>query len=416
MVHIEKKVFLQYILNISFSMKIEKIKIENFKVYKSTEITNVGNFSVFLGANGSGKSTLFDVFGFLSDALKSNVKVALNKRGGYKEVCTRGSKGPITFEIKFRNTEMQGSQPLITYHLEISLQQGTTIPVVAKEFLSYRRGQKGKPYRFLDFQYGKGTAIINEDQYTDSLNFEDQREEQTLDSPDILAIKGLGQFQKFKAISAFRRLLDEWYVSNFQIQNAKEAEDVGYSEHLSTTGNNLAQVAKFIWENHRDVFNTIIEKFKQRVPGIENVEPEETPDGRIILKFKDGSFKDPFISRFVSDGTIKMFAYLVLLYDPVRHPLLCVEEPENYLHPELLYELAEEFREYAQSGGQVFVSTHSPDFVNAIRVNELFWLTKLHGITSITKSDEIVKKLYENGDKMGWLWQQGYLKGSGPKS
>ena len=239
-------------------MKIEKITIENFKVYKNVEITDVGNFSVFLGANGAGKSTLFDVFGFLSDALKSNVKVALNKRGGYKEVCTRGSEGPITFEIKFRNTELHGSQPLITYHLEIALQNGTTIPMVAKEFLSYRRGQKGKPYRFLDFQYGRGTAITNEDQYTDSLNFEDQREEQTLDSPDILAIKGLGQFQKFKAISAFRRLLDNWYVSNFQIQTAKEIEDVGYSEHLSTTGNNLAQVAKFIWENHRDVFNKII--------------------------------------------------------------------------------------------------------------------------------------------------------------
>ena len=398
-------------------MKIEKILIENFKVYKKVEITNVGNFSVFLGANGAGKSTLFDVFGFLSDALKSNVKVALNKRGGYKEVCSRDAQGPIMIEIRFRNTELQGSQPLITYHLEISLQEGTNIPVVAKEYLRYRRGQKGKPYRFLDFQYGKGTAITNEDQYTDSLNFKDTREEQTLDSPDILAIKGLGQFQKFKAISAFRRLLDDWYVSNFQIQNAKEIEDVGYSEHLSTTGNNLAQVAKFIWENHRDIFNQIIEKFKQRVPGIDSVEPEETLDGRIILKFKDNSFKDPFISRFVSDGTIKMFAYLVLLNDPVKHPLLCVEEPENYLHPDLLLELAEEFREYAQRGGQVFVSTHSPEFVNAIHVDELFWLTKHNGNTTVTKAsdDEIVKKLFENGDKLGWLWQQGYFKGSGPK-
>ena len=206
-------------------MKIEKILIENFKVYKKVEISNVGNFSVFLGANGAGKSTLFDVFGFLSDALKSNVKVALNKRGGYKEVCSRDAQGPIMIEIRFRNTELQGSQPLITYHLEISLQEGTNIPVVAKEYLRYRRGQKGKPYRFLDFQYGKGTAITNEDQFTDSLSFTDTRESQTLDSPDILAIKGLGQFQKFKAISSFRRLLDDWYVSNFQIQNAKEIEN-----------------------------------------------------------------------------------------------------------------------------------------------------------------------------------------------
>lgn len=401
-----------------FSMKIEKVKIENYKVYRNLEIDGISKFSVFLGANGAGKSTLFDVFGFLSDALKSNVKTALNKRGGYREVCSRNSTGPIVFEIKFRNTEDNDSRsPLITYHLEIALREGTTIPVISKEVLSYRRASKGKPYRFLDFQYGKGTAIINEEKYQGELDFNDEREEQTLDAADILAIKGLGQFQKFKAISAFRRLLDDWYVSNFQIQNAKADEDIGYSEHLSTSGNNLAQVAKYIWENHPDVFQTIIEKFKQRVPGIDGVEPQETADGRIILKFKDGSFKDPFISRFVSDGTIKMFAYLLLLNDPVKHPLLCVEEPENYLHPELLNELAEEFREYAQKGGQVFISTHSPDFVNALNLNELFWLHKENGNTTIMKAanNQIVKALYESGDKLGWLWNQGYLTGSGPK-
>lgn len=400
-------------------MKIEKIKVENFKVYRNLEINDISNFSVFLGANGAGKSTLFDIFGFLSDALKSNVKTALNKRGGYREVCSRDSNGPIAFEIKFRNTENVAKlSPLITYRLEIVLIEGSTIPVISKEVLSYRRAKHGKPFKFLDFQYGKGSAIINEEQYDASdLNFQDEREEQTLDAPDILAIKGLGQFQKFKAISSFRRLLDDWYVSNFQIQIAKLDEEVGYSEHLSTTGSNLAQVAKYIWENHPDVFHSIIEKFKQRVPGIDGVEPQETQDGRIILKFKDGSFKDPFISRFVSDGTIKMFAYLLLLNDPVKHPLLCVEEPENYLHPELLGELAEEFREYAQKGGQVFISTHSPDFVNALNVEELFWLNKDKGNTVIFKAtqDRIVKELFKSGDKLGWLWTQGYLIGSGPK-
>ena len=99
-------------------------------------------------------------------------------------------------------------------------------------------------------------------------------------------------------------------MSNFQIQEARNVEDVGFSEHLSTSGNNLAQVTRYIWENHRNVFNTILEKFRKRVPGVENVIAEETQDGRIVLKFKDNSFQDPFVARFVSDGTIKMFAYL----------------------------------------------------------------------------------------------------------
>lgn len=399
-------------------MKIEKIRIKNFKVYKETEIRDLPNMCVFLGANGAGKSTLFEVFGFLSDALKNNVKNAINKRGGFKEVYSRNGEGDIEFEIKFRNPEVNGKrQPLITYELSVGVETNKQ-PVVTKEILSYRRGNRGRPYRFLEFSHGKGNAIINESEFESAKQeFKEQREEQTLDSPDILAIKGLGQFQKFQAISSFRRLLENWYVSNFQIHAAQNIEDTGLSEHLSTTGDNLAQVTKFIYENYPDIFKKILQKMSERVPGIEKVEATETIDGRIVLQFSDGSFKDPFISRFVSDGTIKMFAYLILLYDPKPHPLLCIEEPENFLHPELLIELAEEFREYANSGGQVFISSHSPDFVNALEIDELFWLTKEGGYTKIARAsdDQLVKALAEEGDKLGYLWQQGYFKGSGPK-
>ena len=109
-------------------MKIEKIKIENYKVYRKTEIQDLSNFSVFLGANGAGKSTLFDVFGFLSDSLKGNIKTALNKRGGFKEVYSRNGEGPILIEIKFRNEKIDGvTQPLITYHIEINLDEGRPV-------------------------------------------------------------------------------------------------------------------------------------------------------------------------------------------------------------------------------------------------------------------------------------------------
>lgn len=382
------------------------------------EIRNLSSFCVFLGANGVGKSTLFDIFGFLSDALNSNIRTALNKRGGFKEVYSREGEGPIEFEIKFRN-EVTGKSksPLITYELHINLKNN--IPTITKEVLSYRRGNYGRPYRFLDFAEGTGTAIINEEGFeAEKQQFQEVRESQTLASADILAIKGLGQFQKFKAIASFRHILESWYVSNFKVDAAQTIEDTAYSEHLSVTGNNLAQVTKFIYETYPEIFAQILEKMKKRVPGIEEVKSLETPDGRIVLQFKDGSFKDPFISRFVSDGTIKMFAYLILLNDPTPHPLLCVEEPENYLHPELLPELVEEFREYASKGGQVLVSTHSPELVNALEIKEVFWLQKQDGCTSIQAAEDCaeVKALSENGDKLGWLWYQGYFKGSGPKS
>jgi predicted ATPase len=398
-------------------MKIEKIKIKNYKVFENSEINNLPNMSVFLGANGSGKSTLFDVFGFLSESLRNNVKSAINNRGGFKEVISRNKSGNIEFEIKFRNDDVDGKkQPLITYELSIGLENN--MPIIKKEILSYRRGQTGKPFKFLEFSNGKGMAIINESDFErDKQGLKEDRKEFLLDSPDILAIKGLGQFQSFKAISDFRKLLESWYISNFQIPDAKKSQDIGVSETLSPTGDNLALVTDYIYENHPIIFSEILDKMKKRVPGISNVTAAKTEDGRIILRFQDGSFKDPFISRYVSDGTLKMFAYLILMNNPQKHPLLCIEEPENYLHPELLSQLAEEFREYSLKGGQVFISTHSPDFVNALELEELFWLTKNNGYTSIkrAKDDATVRTLVEAGDHLGFLWNQKYFKGSGPQ-
>ena len=112
-----------------------------------------------------------------------------------------------------------------------------------------------------------------------------------------------------------------------------------------------------------------------------------------------------------------MCAYLVLLHDPQPHPLLCVEEPENQLYPTLMAELAEEFRLYAQRGGQVLVSTHSPDFLNATGVEEVCWLVKQDGATEIRRArdDDQIRAYMEGGDQMGYLWKQGFFEGADPR-
>lgn len=302
-----------------------------------------------VGANGTGKSTLFDVFGFLRDCLTYNVTTALQSRGGFNEVLSRGAtENMILIELQYR-MPITGVERLVTYHLEITQENGRVI--IEREILRYKRGRHGSPFHFLDFTRGSGYAVLNEEDFSKAEE-ELDREPQTLDKSDILAVKGLGQFQRFKAANAFRQLIENWHISDFHINLARGSKDIaGVSEHLSVTGDNLQLVANRLFENEPEIFARIIAQMKKRVPGIGNIEPEATRDGRLLLKFQDGSFKDPFVDKYVSDGTIKMFAYLTLLYDPTPHPLLCVEEPENQLYPKLLWELAEEFRSYAKKGG-----------------------------------------------------------------
>jgi predicted ATPase len=393
-------------------MKIESIRLRNYKTFENLELTKLPNLVIFVGANGVGKTTLFDVFGFLSDALKNNVRQALAKRGGYKEVLTRGKNGPIEIELQFR-LDIAKVNRLITYRLEIAEEKGK--PLIIREILRYKRGRYGSPYHFLDFSRGEGYAITNEEDFSKK-DEELDRESQKLGAPDILAIKGLGQFERFKAANAFREFIENWHVSDFHISDSRGSREAGYAEHLSQTGDNLPLVAQFMFENHSDIFQSVLDKMKQRVPGIQKITAESTVDGRIVLRFKDGSFQDPFISNYVSDGTIKMFAYLMLLYDPNPHPLLCIEEPENQLYPSLLYELVEEFRLYTKNGGQVFVSSHSPDLLNAAAIEEVFWFVKKNGYTTINRtvdSPEIVS-LVKEGDKLGYLWKENYFIGSNP--
>lgn len=394
-------------------MKIDSIGLKNFKAFKDTKMLNIPHFCVLVGANGSGKSTLFQVFAFLKEALASNVRTALIKLGGsmgFREVRSRNSKGNIEIEVKFRE---RSNGPLVTYFLSIGEKNGD--PFVEREILKYRRGSSGQPWHFLDFSKGKGAAVTNElDEVTDVKELE--REEQKLKAQDILAIKGLAQFERFPAVMALGNLIENWHVSDFHINRARPEQEAGYAEHLSREGENLSLVTEFLYNRHRDIFNTILLKLSERVPGVANVKAKTTEEGRVLLRFKDGAFEDPFLARYVSDGTIKIFAYLLLLYDPNPHPLLCVEEPENQLYPKLLWELAEEFRSYATRGGQVFVSTHSPDFLNAVELDEVFWLVKEDGYTKIKRArdDKQIKAFMEAGDKMGYLWKQGFFEGVDP--
>ena len=386
-------------------MQIESLRIQNFRVFNNVLVENIPQMAVFVGQNGVGKSTFFDVFGFLHDCLTSNVRSALATRGGFQEVISRDQCGDICFTVKFRPSP----EPMITYELTIGLNE-KFIPVVKKEVMRLRRGQHGAPWKILDFAYGVGVAASGALQSYEDVQIA-TRSRQKVAAPDILAVKGLGQFEDFPAVASLRRLIEDWYVSDFHIESARSRQEANYSESLSTTGDNLAQVAKFLYENHRDCFDSILQTMRERVPGVTNVEAIVTEDGYIALRFQDGRFKNPFSAKFVSDGTIKMFTYLVLLNDPTPHALLCVEEPENQLYPELLAQLAEEFRHYSDIGGQVFISTHSPDFLDAIRLDELYCLIKVDGYTNIVRASELplIRSLYHEGDLLGELWQQGLL-------
>ncbi len=391
-------------------MQIKSIELKNYRLFRHATFKALPPMATLVGANGSGKSTFFDVLSFLKDALTHNVAHAVARRGGFRELVSRGASGPIQITIGFR----QHAGPHTIYQLQIANEDGR--PIALFEGLGLAGGlQDDESPRLVTMSHGRGTAVVIKDPGEDTSRVETR--DVKLKDPGSLAIKGLGQFEEFGAAAELSALLEGWHISDFHVQDARPSAESGHAEHLSARGDNMAQVAQFLYEHHPDRFQRILDVMRTRVPGVTSVEARPTVDGRLVLRFQDGNFEDPFIARYVSDGTIKMFAYLILLHDPKPHSLLAVEEPENQLYPALLRELAEEFRDYAQRGGQVFVSTHSPDFLNGAKLEEIYWLVKRDGFATVRCASEskLLRDLYAEGDLPGALWKQRLFEGADPE-
>ena len=389
-------------------MRIVSIELRNYRLFRRAKLAELPPAAIFVGANGAGKSTLFDALSFLREALAEDVGQAVARRGGFKELVSRGELGPISLLI-----HLQGSDgPLNAYRVDVANENGR--PVVQKELLAIGPGPDDPDNftRIVEVTRGKGKVVASD--FWGGTESKPRAFE--LEHPGALAIKGLSQFKEFQTAAQIGDLLENWHVSDIHVHDIRPSPDVGFAEHLSARGDNLAQVAQFLYDHHPDRFRRVLDLMRARVPGVDSVEAKPTVDGRLVLRFQDGSFKDPFLARYVSDGTIKMFAYLILLHDPKPHPLLAVEEPENQLYPALLRELSEEFRDYARRGGQILVSTHSPEFLNGAKLDEIYWFVKKDGFATVRRAStyKLLRDLYAEGDPPGALWKQRLFEGADP--
>ena len=381
--------------------RIEYLKVRNFRALREIEFRSLTPLTVLLGPNGSGKSTVFDVFAFLAECFESGLRRVWDRRGRARELKTRGAEGAVTIEIKYR--ERPGT-PLTTYHLSIDEEAGA--PVVVRESLSWKRKSYGAPFRFLDYHRGQGAATSGE-----APGEEDARVDKPLKSPDLLAVNALGQFQEHPRVAALRDFIMGWHVSCLSAESTRGQPEAGPHEHLTRTGDNLANVIQYLAEQHPEALERIFDKLRARVPLIERVLAETMQDGRSLLQFKDAPFQSPVLARFASDGTLKMLAYLVLLYDPEPPAFIGIEEPENFLHPRLLYGLAEECR-LASTRTQLLVTTHSPFFVDALRPKEVRVLWRnTDGYTKTRCTNDMVSlsQFIEAGAQLGDLWMEGHF-------
>lgn len=407
--------------------QIEGFRIQNYRALRDVTLGKTRTrqrlepltpFTAVIGKNGTGKSTLFDAFGFLSDCLSLGVEGACeaHQRGGYDRLRSAGSDGPIRFELYYR--EAENERP-ITYELAIGLDRSGRPHVQSESLLQGRQNAKhGRPVPFLRLDDGRGAVWAGEVAVEAGPDQEDPaREPVELTDLRQLGIATLGTLKEHPRITGFREFLKGWYLSYFRPDAARSLQIAGPQRHLNVHGDNIGNVVQFMEREHSDRFRTILSRISEKIPGIDRIDTHVTEDRRVLLRFGSGAFEDPFYAQQMSDGTLKLFAYLLLLEDPDPPPFICIEEPENGLYHQMLASLAREFREHARGrrgDPQIVITTHQPHFVDALLPKEVWFLEKDDdGFSKATRASDfaIINNLVEEELPLGSLWYSGYLDG-----
>ena len=422
--------------------KIEGISIFNYRALKEVHFgtavqAGLTPMTAIIGRNGVGKSALFDAFGFLADCLKLGVEEACDARGrgGFDRIRSQGCEGPIRFWIIYR--EGPETRP-IRYFLDIDKDESGR-PHIQQELLGEKPSETvdglSSLLWFLTLFNGKGLVwkgetggqkideisgfnidhlvnIIREKSNwgknvnADLIELQDKRK---------LGVATLGVLNQHPRIVAFRQFIEGWYLSYFTPDAARALPLSGPQRRLNIHGDNLGNVVQFMEREHPQRFAGILRRIAERIPGIDRIDTQRSPDGRLLLRFNDRGFEDPFYAQQMSDGTLKLFAYMIMLEDPTPPPLICIEEPENGLYHKLLEILAGEFRSHAtgmENAPQIFVTTHQPYFVDALRPDETWILEKGDDGFSIIRrasDDPIVAAMVEEELPLGGLWYSNYL-------
>ena len=348
--------------------QLQGIRIRNYRVLRDISLGSLAPNSKSLtpltavvGEHGSGKSTLLDALAFLSDCLKYNVEDASDARGGLARILSCGQKGPLEFELSFRE-EDRGQA---VYKLALDADRHGR-PYVAKESLECSDPKQKHPFFLLSLRQGCGFAMRPDVDKAEAVDLADRQKP---------AIAVLGNLKRYPHLSAARRNIEGWQHHAFSPDAARSLPCAVPQTRLAPNGANLANVVLFLERDHPMVLRDIQKELARMIPGIEAVDTERTVDGRLLLRFHERVFQTPLFAQQMSDGTLRLLALLLLLQDPALPPLLCLSDPDRGLCQSLLAPLARKLRKRAHNT-QILVTAHNPSLVEALAPDAVWLLEK----------------------------------------
>ena len=389
---------------------ITSFAIQNFKSIKSATL-ELGSRNVLIGPNKSGKTNVLDALRFVGQAITlGDVTRPLNERGGMEGVGWRGSHGALSplarpsVALEFRLQGELAQDPNATqfsYHLSVAggLRGNAAIQ---RETLDLTANESKR--RLIDMVNGEGTAKRWDGDPLFDNPGDPEKPALAYDVPGWEA----GLLKAEIARWQFFDLIPQLAAATSNSAAAVTALDVH--------GANLSSWLHTLQVNHPADFERISKLVREAFPEIESLGTVVTQAGTVFLVSREKLLQAPITVFEASAGQLKFTALASLIYSPLGVPLICLEEPENHLHPRLLSLLVEMANQRAMELhgeiSQTIVTTHSPYLVDLLEPEDVVLVSKHDGATHfrrVTSADDLRQLMRESENTLGRLWFTGSL-------
>ncbi len=361
---------------------------------------NINPFIVFIGPNNAGKGNIFDCLLFLSEFVKTGPGAA-RKRGGFEQIVFNGDIGQ-TISIELQGSiKMQNKERLYRYFIEFESDRYGNCNNKEEAFSLMENGRK----KLLESPSEGGIAITWDETGTKIGVLGAGR--------DKLYLASFRDQDYYPILGHFANEVQNWAIFNLSPPLMRSSLPVKRELQLQSLGENLPVVLHVLQTEYPMKFREIEDILKSAVPELEELTTGLTAHepGQTYVRIREKGLKTSVPAWGMSDGTLRLLGHLATLYLPSPPPLLCFEEPENYVHPRLL-KLMVDLLKNASEKTQVLVTTHSPYLVNLLQPEDLFIVEKQDGKTQVKKAKD--KKGIKEASKtlgLGEMWYSGSLGG-----
>lgn len=400
---------------------LTRLKVSGFKNLVDVDV-RFGPFTCIAGANGVGKSNLFDAIRFLSALANQPIlEAALSVRdeeGRASDIRNLFHRvgndyaSEMTFEVEMiipaegyddLNQQAKASITFLRYSIGLayregdSLQSRETLELLYEELVHINLGNARENLPFPHKQVWRKSAVRGR-KATPFISTSDEGEKRTIrlhqdqsqgGSPRNLLAKGLPRTVLSYANSVenptvllARREMQSWRLLQLEPSALRRSDEFTDPTVMAMNGAHLASTLRRLADaNEINAYEEVANRLAELIDDVDRVWVDVDERRRLLTLYLTDKSKTAYPAESLSDGTLRFLALAVLELDPASKGVICLEEPENGIHPEripamlqLLQDIAvgvdEEVNEYNPLR-QVIINTHSPSVVQQVPEDSL---------------------------------------------